>query len=215
MAPENKGRLMFLTDAAVLSQEQADELWAWPELPEFKDLETRLDFVVVSDIAGKCYKKSESMQQWDAYYRPALGGTHEILNTASNAASDAGTVHCVVLTSPLCITPWDHIGAVPVKHWETDIEAYATGKAAAQNLIDTRKGRHGVGGFDIVHLYPGFVIGTPTDRPAVRAWRQDGPCAGVSAHFEDVAPAKVVALDKTQVRGDLGSSSGRRWYGTT
>ncbi|PYI32682.1 NAD(P)-binding protein [Aspergillus indologenus CBS 114.80] len=162
---------------------------------------------------------------------PAVRGTLGLLT----AALKAGTVRRVVITaSGAAIVPWSFVisgggvdrvfdanSRVPTLpagyEYSSAFEAYAASKVAALNeaeqwLATTRPS------FDVVHLFPGFVIGrdelasTPAD--LMRGSNQEvlGPVAygakdrctpNSAVHVDDVADAHVRCLDPT-VPGNQG-----------
>ncbi|KAK4238778.1 putative NADPH-dependent methylglyoxal reductase GRP2 [Achaetomium macrosporum] len=164
------------------------------------------------------------------FFSPAAWGTLNMLE----AANKAGTVRRVVITSSImalapleevegtqprspeaAITPKDRTAST-LGPWKSTFAAYAASKVSALREAETwlENEKHG---FDVVHLFPGFVLGrnesATTAAEAMRCTNslllglllggQFGPRLGFAVHIDDVSRAHVEALNP-QLPGNRG-----------
>ncbi len=170
------------------------------------------------------------------FVRPAVDGTINLLR----AADKSGTVRRVVITSSfVALAPVEEIKgartrrepiaagsrdpdpvAVAKGPFNSEFEAYAASKVAALHATEDWM-RYNSPPFEVVHLYPGFILGR--DRGATsrgdmlsgtnkgvlalllgRQFGERNPFAGAVAHVDDVARAHVMAAMDERVYGEEG-----------
>ncbi|KAJ5621055.1 hypothetical protein N7510_005039 [Penicillium lagena] len=231
--------------AAVRSLEKGDKILSTPSIKRLNP-GGRLAFVQVPDLtADGAYEEAikgaeyvihvaspivssygEGTDLAEHFIQPSLNGTTNILK----AAQKAGSVRRVVITSSMvAIIPWNELTSgkcntvftetnrIPTPtEYKSPFEAYAAGKTAALN--EAEKWIENVNpSFDLVHVFPGFVIGgneliTDPKDALYGANRQvlcpvtgvdAGFVPGASVHLNDVSAAHVLALDP-KITGNQG-----------
>jgi nucleoside-diphosphate-sugar epimerase len=231
--------------AAVRSQDKANKILTAPSVKQLT-LNDRLQFVTVPDMLAdgaydkviqgatyvihvaspipSSYKEGDDM---DAHFvEPAVKGTIGILL----AAQKSSVKRVVITSSVIAIIPWKDFtsGSCATVFneksrasflpgpYESAFEAYGASKVKALNETEAWIEREKPG-FDIVHIFPGFVIGRDelitdvkdalygTNKEVINpvTGGDDGYVPGASIHVNDVSLVHVRALDP-KVPGNQG-----------